>query len=62
MLKHIARHHVVVDINIEKMLIVFSHVVGQPIKSKIILYSGNKEVSAYSREESVSLELNPLLW
>ena len=62
MLKHIARHHVVVDINIEKMLIVFSHVVEQRIKSKIILYSGNKEVSAYSREKSVSLELNPLLW
>ena len=49
------------DINIEKTLIVFSQD-EQPIKSKIILGMGNKELSAYSREESASLELNPLLW
>ena len=61
MAKHIARHHL--DINIEKTLsqIVFSHV-EQPTKSKFMLGRGNQEVSAYSREKSVSLELNPLLW
>jgi hypothetical protein len=56
MTKHIARHHL--DINIEKTLsqIVFSHV-EQPTKSKFMLGRGNQEVSAYSREKSVSLEL-----
>ena len=60
MAKHIARHHL--DINIKKTLslIVFSHV-EQPTKSKFMLGRGN-EVSAYNREESVSLKLNPLLW
>ena len=48
-------------INIEKTLIVFSHV-EQPNKSKIILGRENGEISAYSREEPASLELNPLLW
>jgi hypothetical protein len=32
------------------------------LKSKLILGRGNEEVSAYSKEESASLELNPLLW
>ena len=61
MAKHIARHQV--DINIEKTLIVFSHV-EQPTKSKfkIILGRRNEEVSAYRREDSASLELNPLFW
>jgi len=31
-------------------------------KSKIILGRENEEISAYSREEPASLELNPLLW
>ena len=44
------------DINIEKTLI------EQPTKSKIILGRENEEISAYSREEHASLELNPLLW
>ena len=57
MAQHIAKHHV--DINIEKTLIVFSHV-EQP--TKIILGRRNEEVSVYSRKESTSLELNPLLW
>jgi hypothetical protein len=52
----VAKHHV--DINIEKTLIVFSHV-EQP--TKIILGRRNEEVSVYSRKESTSLELNPLL-
>jgi hypothetical protein len=54
MAQHIAKHHV--DINIEKTLIVFSHV-EQP--TKIILGRRNEEVSVYSRKESTSLELNP---
>ena len=58
--KYIPRHHM--DINIEKILIVFSHV-EQPTKSKIILGKENEEISAYSRKEPASLELNPLiLW
>jgi len=59
MAQHIAKHHV--DINIEETLIVFSHV-KQPTKFKIILGRRNEEVSVYSRKESTSLELNPLLW
>ena len=47
--------------NIEKTLIVFSHV-KQPTKSKIILGRENEEISAYSRKEPASLELNPLFW
>jgi hypothetical protein len=47
MQKYTPRHHV--DINIEKTLIVFSHV-EQPTKSKIILGRENEEISAYSRE------------
>ena len=53
MAKYIPRHHM--DINIEKNLIVFSHV-EQPTKSKIILGRGNEEGSAYSREELASLK------
>jgi len=45
---------------IKKMPIAFSHV-EQPTKSKLILGRWN-EISAYSREESAALELNPLLW
>jgi len=59
MAKHIAKHHV--DINIEKTQIVFSHV-EQPTKSKIILDSGNEEVSAYNREEPAFNELNLSMW
>ena len=56
MAKYIPKHHV--DINIEKILIVFSHV-EQPTKSKIILGRENEEISAYSMKEPASLELNP---
>ena len=49
------------NINTEKTRIIFSHV-EQSTKSKLILGRGNEEVSAYSKEESASLELNPLLW
>ena len=59
MQKYTPRHHV--DINIEKTLIVFSHV-EQPTMSKIILGRDNEQISAYSREEPAFLELNPLLW
>jgi hypothetical protein len=38
-----------------------SHV-EQPTKSKIILGRENGEISAYSRKEPASLELNPLFW
>ena len=31
-------------------------------QSKLILGRRNEEVSAYNREESASLELNPLMW
>ena len=40
---YIAKHHI--DINIEKILIVFSHD-EQPTKSKLILGRGNEGVSA----------------
>jgi hypothetical protein len=56
MARYIPRHHV--DINIEKILIVFSHV-EQPTKSKIILGRENEEISAYSMKEPASLDLNP---
>jgi hypothetical protein len=62
MAKHVARHHVDIIEKLKKPLIVFSHV-EQPTKSKLILGREN-EISAYSREESASLELNLLhvLW
>jgi len=56
MAKHIARHHVV--INIKKSMMFFSYV-EQP--SKTILHRPNDGVSAYSREEPATLDFIPLL-